>query len=270
ISLGLYSTEYLEPSLSIYYIRDNLVSQPYFARHGKKAEPKVASKYDGVVANSDFLADYLRKYNQISEMVGQGCDLSLFDRQKVKELPQDMKGIEGPIVGYVGYLTSLRLDIDIIENIAKNMDTGSVVLVGPEDADFENSNLHNIENVHFLGNKSSDMLPAYIASFDCAINPQVVNDMTIGNYPRKIDEYLAMGTPVVATYTPAMEYFEDFVYLSKSQNEFSELVMKSIEENSEAKSIARQKFAESHTWENNVNSIYEVMRKVEPIITSKN
>ena len=73
----------------------------------------------------------------------------------------------------------------------------SIVLVGPEDEDFMKSKLHQIENIFFLGSKSEVELSSYINGFDVAINPQLVNMMTIGNYPRKIDEYLAMGKPIV-------------------------------------------------------------------------
>lgn len=268
ISLGLYSKEMLEPALAIYYIRDNLISQPYFAKHGKIAEPELARKYDGVVANSDFLANYLKPYNSISEMVGQGCDLSLFDVGKVGKLPKDIENLPKPIVGYVGYLTSLRLDLEILLTLANSMSTGSLVLVGPEDEDFKNSELHQLDNVYFLGNKEASQLPVYINTFDVCINPQIVNEMTIGNYPRKIDEYLAMGKPTVATYTEAMEYFKDYVYLSHSTEEFTNLVKEAKQRDSLEAAEDRIRFAKSHTWQNNVIRIYQVMGKAAEVATA--
>ncbi|HAI83429.1 MAG TPA: glycosyl transferase family 1, partial [Chitinophagaceae bacterium] len=80
----------------------------------------------------------------------------------------------------------------------------SLVLVGPEDEAFKQSALHQLPNVHFLGSKQPEALPEYVAAFDVCINPQLLNEVTIGNYPRKVDEYLAMGKPVVATQTEAM------------------------------------------------------------------
>ena len=165
-----------------------------------------------------------------------------------------------PIIGYVGFLNSMRLDLEILENVAQSIKEGSLVLVGPEDEDFRKSKLHDLSNVFFLGNKDAGQLPSYIESFDVCINPQIVNEMTIGNYPRKIDEYLAMGKPVVATYTEAMDYFKEYVYLSHSTKEFTELIYKAIEENSVEISKGRVGFAKSHTWENNVEEIYQVMQ----------
>ncbi|UII30959.1 glycosyltransferase [Fulvivirga ulvae] len=260
--LGFYATEMLLPDLSIYYIRDNLVSQDYFARHGLEMEPELAGKYDAVVGNSDYLVNYLKKHNEHSYMVGQGCDFSLFDRNKITRKPEDIRSIPGPVIGYLGFLTSMRLDIALMEHLAETMKEGSLVLVGPEDEDFKQSRLHDMDNVYFLGNKQSHELPEYIGAFDVAINPQAVNDLTIGNYPRKVDEYLAMGKPVVATYTEAMIYFENHVYLSKSADEFVLLVEKAIAENNDSVATERIAFAKSHTWENNAENIYRVMEQI--------
>ena len=260
--LGYYATEMLEPDLSIYYIRDNLVSQDYFAKHGLDMEPQLAQKYDAVVANSDYLANYLKKYNRKSYMVGQGCDFSLFDSTNITGIPADIQNVPGPIVGYLGFLTSMRLDIELMEHLASTMTEGSLVLVGPEDDDFKNSRLHEMKNVYFLGNKISGELPTYISAFDVAINPQAVNELTVGNYPRKVDEYLAMGKPTVATYTEAMIYFKDHVYLSKSKEEFAAMVQQALQENDPSIAEKRVAFAKSHTWENNVENIYKVMDEV--------
>ena len=134
-------------------------------------------------------------------------------------------------------------------------------LVGPEDEDFRNSKLHELDNVFFLGRKDASQLPAYVKGFDIAMNPQVVNDWTIGNYPRKIDEYLAMGKPTLATRTKAMEMFREHVYLANTKEDYLELAQRALDENSKERIQARINFAKSHTWENNVKAIYEAIKK---------
>ena len=44
----------LNPELYIYYIRDNLITQDYFKKHGERLEKKMISKADIVVSNSPF------------------------------------------------------------------------------------------------------------------------------------------------------------------------------------------------------------------------
>ncbi|WP_422350068.1 glycosyltransferase [Flagellimonas sp.] len=260
--LGLHLRELLRPQSYTYYMRDYLIKVPYWRKHGERIEPQVIELADTVVNNSALYAEYGAKYNTNSYMVGQGCDVSLFsDEDNTIEIPKEFKDIRGPVLGYVGYLTSMRLDIELLEYMAKTKKEWSIVLVGPEDEDFKNSALHQLNNVFFLGSKDASELPAYVKGFDIAMNPQVVNDWTIGNYPRKIDEYLAMGKPTLATRTKAMEMFQEHVYLGSTKEEYIQLAEKALGENSEGLQNKRIAFAQSHTWENNVKAIYEAIKK---------
>jgi teichuronic acid biosynthesis glycosyltransferase TuaH len=256
-----YLNELLQPAGFIYYIRDNLNTIPYFRKHGVEMEAELIARADVVATNSGYLAEYARQYNRKAEMVGQGCDFTLYDDPKSTPVADELRTIRaaGPVIGYTGYLTSLRLDIALIEQVAASMKNCQFVLVGPEDDDFKRSRLHQFKNVYFTGNKNPEELPQYIKGFDVAFNPQLVNEVTMGNYPRKIDEYLAMGKPVVATSTPFMSYFKDHTYLGSSADEYIMLIQKALGENSELKEQERRMFALQHTWENNVNAIGKLL-----------
>ncbi len=256
---SFYLKELLQPELYIYYTRDNLIAVDFWKKQGIRIEAALMAKSDLVVANSTYLADCARQFNPHSYYVGQGCDVSLFDKKLIKEQPEDLKNIKRPIIGYIGALFSLRLDIDVLVFLAKQRSDWQVVLVGPEDEAFKNSELHHIPNVHFLGSKKMEELPSYLNYFDVALNPQKLNEVTIGNYPRKIDEYLAMGKPTVATLTKAMEVFAEHTYLAENKEQYLVMVEKALSENSLEKEVSREIFAKSHTWENNVQEIYNKM-----------
>jgi len=255
---GLHQKELLKPTTYVYYMRDYLTKNPYWRKHGLRIEPKLISSSDVVVNNSTLYTEYGKQYNKHSYMVGQGCDVSLFkDEDGSIKIPDDMKVFSKPIIGYVGFLSSRRLDIDLLIYIAKQKTDWNIVLVGPEDDNFKASELHNISNVYFLGSRDSNELPSYIKSFDIAMNPQLINEATIGNYPRKIDEYLAMGKPTIATATKAMEYFKDYTYLAKTHQEWVEAIEKALSENTPKLEKNRISYGSSHSWENNVNEIYK-------------
>jgi len=252
---SFYLKEFLNPKLYIYYSRDNLIAFDYWKTQGRRIEPILMQKADLVVANSVYLAEMARKYNPKSFYVGQGCEVSNFDKSKITSYPKDIAAIKKPIVGYIGALTSIRLDIQVLVHIAKSLPDISLVLVGPEDEKFKSSELHNLKNVYFLGNKPEKDVPVYVYHFDVTINPQELNETTIGNYPRKIDEYLAMGKPVVATTTLAMSVFNDYTYLCENKYDFVKNILLAIAENSPEKEELREKFAKTHTWEANVKEI---------------
>ena len=256
---SFYLKEYLSPVISIYYIRDFLLSVPYWQKQGKRLEPELIQKSDYIVTNSIYLKNYAARYNPNSHYVGQGCEIDLFNPENILRVPSEFKGIKQPVIGYIGMLSSIRLDIDLLCHIADELHQMDFVFVGAEDENFINSKLHEKTNVHFLGSRPVAKLPEYLACFDVCINPQLINDVTIGNYPRKVDEYLAMGKPVVATRTEAMEVFEEHTYLANNKEEFKNQILRALSENGKLLVEKRIKFAKAHTWLNSVNEIFKAV-----------
>jgi|GEM_PF-38124 len=258
---SFYLKELLSPKLYIYYSRDYMIGTGFWKKHGPRLEPLLIAKSDIVMANSVYLTNYCKQYNRRSFYVGQGCEFDLFTDPSTIELPSEIKTIKSPIIGYVGFLSASRLDISIISKIATDNPHWNIVLVGPEDQSFSESILHQFENIHFTGSKPVEELATYIKNFDVCINPQVLNDLTIGNYPRKIDEYLAMGKPVVATKTEAMDIFSDYVLLANDKYEYQKLIEEALNTDSKEKQQSRIEFALSHTWENSVNEMRKAIRE---------
>ncbi|KAB2814847.1 glycosyltransferase family 1 protein [Phaeocystidibacter luteus] len=259
---GYYMKELLNPSGFIYYSRDNLREVDYFKKHGTRIEPLLMAKADACVTNSAYLRDECAKFNANSYDIGQGCDLSAFDPSISHERPSVFPDTQAPIIGYVGALIELRLDIPLLEELAKRAQHLHFVFTGPQDAAFEKSKLHGMENVTFTGPCKPTDAPQFVSHFDVCINPQRIHPMTIGNYPRKIDEYLALGKPTVATLTRAMEMFSDHVYLAEDADGYLAAFEKALNDNSAELQEDRRKFALTHSWENSIEKMYEAMRSV--------
>ena len=151
-------------------------------------------------------------------------------------------------------------------DIARSLPEISLVLVGPVDSVFANSQLRLLNNVYFLGLKPPDQAAAYIHQFTVCINPQSVNPLTMGNYPRKIDEYLASGKPVVATATAAMEMFRAFTELCNSKEEFVLAIRKLVnrpDTDFGKSSDERRNFALTHSWENSIGALGDAFYSTE-------
>lgn len=100
-----------------------------------------------------------------------------------------------------------------------------------------------------------------MAHFDVCINPQLINNITIGNYPRKIDEYLALGKPVVATSTQTMELFKDYVWNCIGTEEYKQAIRQALNINNTNMIKSRIEFAYTHTWTNSINKLYDIIPK---------
>ncbi|WP_428657805.1 glycosyltransferase [Runella sp.] len=258
---GYFMNELLQPKVSVYYLRDNFLAVDFWRKHGARLEPLLMQKTDMIASNSMYLANQAARYNPQSVYVGQGCDLKLFDSDKIDSIPADLESIPHPRIGYAGALTGLRLDGELLETVAQQRPDWQVVLIGSTDDSFPVERLKALSNVHFLGSKTPQQIPAYLEGMDVLINPQKLNEVTIGNYPRKIDEYLAMGKPIVAVKTETMALFQDHVNLAENSDQF----IAHIEDILQGKQLSTAKeriaFAHEHSWENSVGDLLQAVEE---------
>jgi glycosyltransferase involved in cell wall biosynthesis len=258
---SFYSKEYLSPALSVYYRRDNLLPMWYWKQHAGRLEPLLIQKCDTVVCNSTRLASFARRFNPRSYDVGQGVELTDYNPGLSFNVPHNILSIPAPRIGYIGDINSTRLDMQLIYDLARSRPDYSFVMVGPEDRQFSAHEMHRLNNLYFTGRVEMKQVPACMSAFHVCLNPQLMNEITMGNYPRKVDEYLAMGKPVIATATETMELFRNHVWLCSSLEDYQKAVDLALSENSPEKKAARIAFAHSHSWFNNVERIYHYIQE---------
>jgi glycosyltransferase involved in cell wall biosynthesis len=220
-------------------------------------EIDILKKADLVFTNSLYLKKYAEQYNPASHDIGQGCTISIPHTADENVIPIELQNIESPVVGYIGNLVTMRLDLPLLEEVAFIRKDLSWVFVGPMDSSFSKSKLQNYSNVIFTGSKPQEQLSNYISCFDVCINPQLLNETTIGNYPRKLDEYMYFGKPVVARKTAFTQELGNLVYQYEEASEFSQMLDLALTENKlSSKKQERKELAESHTWENCVHKLF--------------
>jgi glycosyltransferase involved in cell wall biosynthesis len=254
-----YGNEYLQPALSVYYRRDNLQAYEFWAKHAVRLEPRIISHCNLVVCNSAWYAAYAAKINPNSHDIGQGVDLSAYNPDIEWTIPEAFHNIPEPRIGYIGDITSIRLDPDLLHDLASARPAWSFVMIGGENPVFRGHALHTLKNVYFTGSISKSAVPQYMSALQVCLNPQILNEVTQGNYPRKVDEYLALGKPVVATRTATMELFRDHVALCSGVAEYLAALDKAVTDNSREAAKQRIRFARSHSWSNNASLILNLI-----------
>ncbi|MDO9117199.1 MAG: glycosyltransferase [Nitrospira sp.] len=163
---------------------------------------------DLVLANSGRLRVQASRHNSSAYLFRAGVSLELFEAARRSEKPDDLQGINGPIIGYVGALHEW-VDLELIRAVAASLPDFQFVLVGPIVRDVEV--LRGLPNVRFLGQKPHGEVPRYVQYFDVCIIPYVRDAYTETTYPAKLNEYLALGKPVVATPLPELvDYNQEF------------------------------------------------------------
>ena len=257
--------ELLRPEKYVFLDRDYIVGMNYWKRHGKRLEPMLMQKSDVVVCNSNEFTKRARQYNPNSYYIGNGFDAEQYQHLNDTPVPVDLSRVPKPRIGYVGALTSLRLDLGLMIKMAQEKPGWSFVLIGTEDENFRNSYLHQLPNVYFLGRKHTKEIPGYIKHFDVCVNPQEINEITEGNFPLKVVEYLAMGKPVVASATNTMrDIFHKHTHLAEDCDSFISHIEEALKENSGALEKQRLDFVNQFKWENVASSMLQRIGIGEP------
>ena len=125
-------------------------------------------------------------------------DIAHFSRaRRAQRDPADQAFIARPRLGFYGVIDE-RLDVGLIGRLAALRPEWQIVLVGPV-VKIDPAMLPRAANIHYLGPKPYDLLPAYLSGWDVAMLPFDRNDATRYISPTKTPEYLAAGRPVVST-----------------------------------------------------------------------
>ncbi len=116
------------------------------------------------------------------------------------EQPADQAEIGGPRFGFFGVIDE-RLDVDLVAALADLRPNWQFAMIGPV-VKIDPETLPRRPNLHWLGQKDYQQLPAYLAGWDLGLMPFAINDATRYISPTKTPEFLAAGLPVVSTPVP--------------------------------------------------------------------
>lgn len=111
--------------------------------------------------------------------------------------PADQADLAGLRVGFFGVIDE-RMDIELVGKVAKLRPDWQFVMVGPV-VKIDPADLPKADNIHWLGAKAYDELPAYVGGWDVGFMPFALNESTKFISPTKTPEFLAAGVPVAST-----------------------------------------------------------------------
>ncbi len=168
-------------------------------------ESRLLRRADLVVVSADRLYQSKAKVNPRTFLVRHGVDLDHYRRafDPATVVPEEIARLPRPVLGYFGLMGDDWVDLDLLVHVAERFPGGSLVLLGKVTMDV--SRLQKLPNVHLLGRKPYETLPAYCKGFDAALIPFPVSEVTLNANPLKAREYLAAGLPVVSTPIPEVE-----------------------------------------------------------------
>ena len=251
--------KWLKPRISVYdctdaIIFDDLEKQVYHdeLRHRTMRDSSVS------FFTSQLYFKEGQAYSPNCHYIPNGVDVKNFMRRHYR-VPQEMKKIKRPILGFVGTLDS-RMDRELIDAILTGKPEASLVFVGPL---VDNCwKFENEDRVFLLGKRGYEEIPNYMNQFDVALIPYRLYENTKFMYPVKLHEYLVLGKPVVTTDLPEVRQFSSIVYIANSRDEFVEKIEEALRATDEGSKKKRIEAALANTWDHRLKMIERELEKV--------
>jgi glycosyltransferase involved in cell wall biosynthesis len=225
-----------------------------------------------VFATSRAMLERQRRVNPATQLVRNAGDYQHFvvaaDRTiaapEVADLPR-------PVLGFAGNFLASKVDFDVLVELARALPRCTVLLIGPATAETRPrlERLGQLPNVKWLGVRSYEELPRYVAAFDVGLIPYVSNAYTRSCFPLKLYEYLAAGKPVVACGLPELVGMEPDVQVADGAVAFARAVEAALERNGEADQNRRQEIAARNSWETRAGRLLELVSRELEALTAR-
>lgn len=228
------------------------------------AERALVQQADVVFVQGDPLYRRFEGWSDRLQPFHVGINLDVFDPDAVVQVAVELLSLPRPIIGYSGGLHRF-VDFEVIHRVARAFPKGSIVLVGPIQADA--SRIRDERNVHLLGQRAFVELPSLVSGFDVGLIPYARSTYTDTVYPTKLFEYLALGLPVVGTDLPELVRLglPSHALRVATVETFVSAVRETLaHETTPAEQRERRNLAREHGWDEIVRSMAEVIGSSAP------
>jgi len=196
--MALPFSQHRRPAAVVYDCMDELASFKDAPPVLKQREATLLSRADLVLTGGQSLYEAKRHQHDNIHPFPSSVDVDHFAQaRRIVEEPPDQALIPHPRLGFFGVIDE-RMDLDLLAGVAAARPDWHLVLLGPT-VKIDPSQLPRRANIHYLGGKKYDELPAYVAGWDVALLPFARNEATRFISPTKTPEYMAAGRPVVST-----------------------------------------------------------------------
>jgi glycosyltransferase involved in cell wall biosynthesis len=187
-----------------------------------------------------------------------GVDLEHFRPRPQTEEPDDLAAIPHPRIGFFGGINDYTVDVMLLERTAREIPDAQLVLIG--DSTVPMDGLEALPNVHWLGFRPYEQVPAYGSGFDVALMPWGQSEWIAASNPIKMKEYLALGLPVVSTEFPEVHRYDDVLTVAQDADEFVRAVRERLTDRGPGTPADRRAAVAGDTWDRRADEVLSLMR----------
>jgi len=237
----------------VYYCTDDTSAFPAVnARSVLTDEAEILARAAAVVVVSDSLASVLKARGAKNVTVLEnGVATALFEDppQGAVEAARELMGphISGRKVAVLTGTLDDRTDLGVLDEVARALPDVDFLIAGPRMPSLHGS-LPQRDNIRYLGRVDHELAAGLVSQADVCIAPYADTEVVRRSSPLKVMEYLASGTPVVATDVVPLRPYVDVVQLAHSVRQFSEAVRAALAVTDAKSAQARRRRVSGMAW----------------------
>jgi glycosyltransferase involved in cell wall biosynthesis len=196
--MALEFADHLKAAITVFDCMDELSAFKFAPPELLANEQKVIDRADLVFTGGQSLYEAKKDRHAQVFAFPSSIDATHFAKARtIKNEPDDQAKIAAPKLGFCGVIDE-RMDTILLAEMADLRPDWQFVMIGPV-VKIAPEDLPRRSNIHYLGGKNYDELPAYLSGWKIALMPFAINESTKYISPTKTPEYLAAGKPVVST-----------------------------------------------------------------------
>ncbi|MBF0341211.1 MAG: glycosyltransferase, partial [Magnetococcales bacterium] len=264
---------WLQPDRVVYHVYDVYRLMDDWSPAKAAMEARLVARADLISAASPGMALHLPAPGPArARLLPNGADARRFASADQAPCPPDLQAIPGPRIGYVGNINP-KVDLEMIRSVAERHPEWHWVFMGPVYMDGLRERdrlakaawegLRRLPNIHHLGLKSREELPAYVVHMAvnvicyriARVEEGTPEDWVVHGYPTKLHEYLASGRPVVAAPQTALLEFADVIRIATDPDAWEEALGEAIAGHGAGTPASRRARALENTWESRTDQL---------------
>jgi glycosyltransferase involved in cell wall biosynthesis len=251
----------LNEKLSVYYCIDDYAALPEVNQAAVRAmDEDMARKADVVFVSAETLLERKLAVNKHTYFSPHGVDVELFGLAQDEQIaiPADTAHLPGPVVGFFGLIEEW-VDFELIDYLAEQRPHWTFLFIGR--VAVPDAKLPRRPNVHFIGKRPYESLPAHGKQFDVALIPFRLTEVILHANPLKLREYLAMGKPIVSVSTPEIDKYADVVEIAHSREAYLAKLDAVLSRPHSAEDVRRRiERVAAESWDSRLREVLEVIR----------
>lgn len=262
--MALAFTHQLAPCAVVYDCMDELSAFAGAPPELRRLEQELFAKADVVFTGGHSLYEAKRAQHENVHAFPSSVDVAHFRRaRRYGRDVHDQAHLPHPRIGFYGVIDE-RMDYSLLQSVAAARPSWQLVMIGPT-AKIDPAALPHAPNIHYLGSRSYDCLPDYLAGWDVAMLPFARNEATRFISPTKTPEYLAAGLPVVSTSIRDVvrPYGElGLAHIADSVEEFVSAIEQALCADRVAHRLAADAFLRNISWDRTWNAMCQQLANV--------